>query len=56
MRRVLEKLNREAKKVGLHVAEAKKDDRYTVRKIKNGKLVAKNIKKDEIEGVIKEHS
>jgi hypothetical protein len=52
---MLEDLNKAAKKAGLHVAHAKKDGLYSVRKAKNGKLVAKNIDADEVENVIKKH-
>ena len=52
---VLEDLNKKAKKVGLHVAQGKKKGKFSVRKVKNGKLVAKNITEDEVRDVIKEH-
>ncbi|WOC11412.1 hypothetical protein MP11Mi_04800 [Gordonia sp. MP11Mi] len=52
---VLEDLNKKAKKAGLHVATGKKTDKYSVRKVKNGKLVAKNISADEVRDVIKEY-
>ncbi len=50
---VLEDLNKKAKKAGLHVANAKKPDLYSVRKVKNGKLVAKNVDAEEALQVIK---
>lgn len=52
---MLEELNKSAKKVGLHVAEAKKDGLYTIRKAKNGKSVAKNIDADEVRTIVKDH-
>lgn len=52
---MLEDLNKKAKKAGLHVATGKKSGKYSVRKVKNGKLVAKNIDADEVRDVIKEH-
>lgn len=52
---MLEDLNKSAKKVGLHVAAAKKDGRYSIRKAKNGKLVAKNIDEDEAAKIIKKY-
>lgn len=53
--RVLEDLNKKAKGVGLHVADAKKAKLYTIRKIKNGKLVAKNVDADEALKIIKKY-
>ncbi|MGB3697100.1 MAG: hypothetical protein WBA05_06680 [Gordonia sp. (in: high G+C Gram-positive bacteria)] len=50
---MLEDLNKKAKKAGLHVANAKKPDLYSVRKVKNGKLVAKNVDAEEALQVIK---
>ncbi|AUH69703.1 hypothetical protein CXX93_16970 [Gordonia sp. YC-JH1] len=52
---VLEDLNKKAKKAGLHVADAKKRDRYSIRKVKNGKLVAKNVDAEEALRVIKQY-
>lgn len=52
---VLEDLNKKAKNVGLHVADAKKSKLYTVRKVKNGKLVAKNVDADEALRIIKKY-
>ena len=52
---MLEELNKKAKKAGLHVAQGKKKGRFSVRKVKNGKLVAKNIDADEVRDVIKEY-
>lgn len=52
---VLEDLNKKAKKAGLHVANAKKPNLYSVRKVKNGKLVAKNVDADEALSVIKKY-
>lgn len=52
---MLEDLNKKAKSAGLHVADAKKADLYTIRKIKNGKLVAKNVDADEAAKVIKKY-
>lgn len=52
---VLEDLNKKAKKAGLHVANAKKPNLYSVRKVKNGKLVAKNVDADEAFAVIKKY-
>ncbi|MCF8572066.1 hypothetical protein L5G32_17500 [Gordonia sp. HY002] len=52
---MLEDLNKKAKKAGLHVATGKKTGKYSVRKVKNGKLVAKNITADEVRDVIKDH-
>ena len=52
---VLEDLNKKAKDAGLHVADAKKADLFTIRKVKNGKLVAKNVTADEALKVIKKH-
>lgn len=52
---VLEDLNKKAKKAGLHVATGKKTGKYSVRKVKNGKLVAKNITADEVRDVIKDN-
>lgn len=52
---MLEDLNKAAKKVGLHVATAKKDGLYTVRKAKNGKSVAKNIDADDVRKLIKKY-
>ncbi|WP_185091119.1 hypothetical protein [Gordonia oryzae] len=51
---MLEDLNKAAKKVGLSVAPGKKKDLYSVRKVKNGKLVAKNISPDEVTALIKD--
>ena len=51
---MIEDLNKAAKKVGLHVAAAKKDDLFTIRKIKNGKQVAKNVTAAEAKKIIKE--
>ncbi|MFT4086725.1 MAG: hypothetical protein QM658_06150 [Gordonia sp. (in: high G+C Gram-positive bacteria)] len=50
---MIEDLNKKAKKAGLHVAAAKKPDLYTIRKIKNGKLVAKNVDEDEVSKIVK---
>ncbi|GAA2377813.1 MULTISPECIES: hypothetical protein [Gordonia] len=52
---MLEDLNKKAKKAGLHVADAKKRDRYSIRKVKNGKLVAKNVDAEEALRVIKQY-
>ena len=52
---MLEELNKKAKKAGLHVAAGKKANKYSVRKVKNGKLVAKNIDADEVRDVIKDY-
>ncbi|GAB88212.1 hypothetical protein [Gordonia rhizosphera] len=52
---MLEDLNKAAKKVGLHVAKAKKDGLYSVRKAKTGKLIEKNIDADEVEKLIKKY-
>ncbi|MCF8590474.1 hypothetical protein L5G28_15510 [Gordonia sp. HY285] len=52
---MLEELNKKAKKAGLHVATGKKTGKYSVRKVKNGKLVAKNVSADEVRDVIKDH-
>lgn len=52
---VLEELNKKAKKVGLHVAHAKKAELYSIRKVKNGKLVAKNVDADEATKIIKKY-
>ncbi|GAA4665961.1 hypothetical protein [Gordonia humi] len=52
---MLEELNKKAKKAGLHVAAGKKANKYSVRKVKNGKLVAKNIGADEVRDVIKDY-
>lgn len=52
---MLEDLNKKAKKAGLHVATAKKAGLYTIRKVKNGKLVAKNVDEDEALQVIKKY-
>jgi ribosomal protein L4 len=52
---VLEDLNKKAKKAGLHVAVAKKADLYSIRKVKNGKLIAKNIDTDEVLQIIKKY-
>lgn len=52
---VLEDLNKKAKKSGLHVATGKKTGKYSVRKVKNGKLVAKNVTADEVRDVIKDY-
>ncbi len=52
---MLEDLNKKAKKAGLHVAAAKKADLYSIRKVKNGKLVAKNIDADEVRELIKKY-
>lgn len=51
---MLEELNKAAKKVGLNVAPGKKKDLYSVRKVKNGKLVAKNVDADSVKELIKE--
>ncbi|MEE4022628.1 hypothetical protein V1Y59_06020 [Gordonia sp. PKS22-38] len=53
---MLEDLNKSAKKAGLHVAAAKKSGLYSVRKAKNGKLLAKNVDADEVEKLIKKHN
>ncbi|MCF8605670.1 hypothetical protein L5I01_20990 [Gordonia sp. HY442] len=52
---MLEDLNKKAKKSGLHVATGKKTGKYSVRKVKNGKLVAKNVTADEVRDVIKDY-
>ncbi|GAA4752580.1 hypothetical protein MUG78_10310 [Gordonia alkaliphila] len=52
---MLENLNKKAKSVGLHIADAKKPKLYTIRKIKNGKLVAKNVSGDEALQIIKKY-
>ncbi len=52
---VLEDLNKKAKGVGLHVADAKKPKLFTIRKVKNGKLVAKNVDGDEAMKIIKKY-
>ncbi|GEE00828.1 hypothetical protein nbrc107696_12740 [Gordonia spumicola] len=52
---VLEDLNKKAKKAGLHVAVSKKADLYSIRKMKNGKLVAKNIDIDDVLALIKKY-
>jgi len=52
---VLEELNKKAKPVGLHVADAKKPKLFTIRKIKNGKLVAKNVDGNEALKIIKKY-
>lgn len=52
---MLEDLNKKAKQVGLHVADAKKANLFTIRKVKNGKLVAKNVTADEAFKVIKKY-
>lgn len=52
---MLEDLNKKAKPVGLHVADAKKSKLFTVRKVKNGKLVAKNVSADEAMKIIKKY-
>ncbi len=52
---VLEDLNKKAKKAGLHVAVAKKADLYSIRKVKNGKLIAKNIDADEVLQIVKKY-
>lgn len=52
---VLEELNKKAKNVGLHVADAKKPKLYTIRKVKNGKLVAKNVTGDDAMQIIKKY-
>ncbi|MGC4932503.1 hypothetical protein ACLQ3C_02295 [Gordonia sp. DT30] len=49
---MLDDLNKAAKKVGLSVAPGKKKDLYSVRKVKNGKLVAKNVGSDEVQSLI----
>lgn len=49
---MLEDLNKAANKVGLHVAPGKKKDRFSVRKIKNGKLIGKNINAAEVREII----
>ncbi|MFT4127869.1 MAG: hypothetical protein QM662_16780 [Gordonia sp. (in: high G+C Gram-positive bacteria)] len=51
---MLEDLNKAAKKAGLSVAPGKKKGRYSVRKTKNGKLVAKNVDADEVAVIIKD--
>ncbi|MEP9391698.1 MULTISPECIES: hypothetical protein [Gordonia] len=51
---MLEDLNKAAKKVGLNVAPGKKKDRFSVRKVKTGKLIAKNIDADEVKSIIKD--
>ncbi|SIR95340.1 hypothetical protein [Williamsia sterculiae] len=48
----LEDLNKRAQKVGLHVAAGKHKDTFSVRKVKNGKLVAKKISADEVLDII----
>ncbi|MBM7369028.1 hypothetical protein [Gordonia hydrophobica] len=50
---MLEDLNKKAKSAGLHVADAKKADLFSIRKVKNGKLVAKNVTAEEALKVIK---
>lgn len=52
---MLEELNKKAKAVGLHVADAKKPKLFTIRKIKNGKLVAKNVDGSEALKIIKKY-
>ncbi|GAC58255.1 hypothetical protein GOHSU_35_00500 [Gordonia hirsuta DSM 44140 = NBRC 16056] len=52
---MLEDLNKKAKGVGLHVADAKKPKLFTIRKVKNGKLVAKNVDGDEAMKIIKKY-
>ncbi|WP_186349729.1 hypothetical protein [Gordonia spumicola] len=52
---MLEDLNKKAKKAGLHVAVSKKADLYSIRKMKNGKLVAKNIDIDDVLALIKKY-
>ncbi|MFZ2510137.1 MAG: hypothetical protein WAW85_03485 [Gordonia sp. (in: high G+C Gram-positive bacteria)] len=52
---MLEDLNKKAKSVGLHVADAKKSKLFTIRKVKNGKLVAKNVSADEATKIIKKY-
>ncbi|MFW0796448.1 hypothetical protein AAFP30_21745 [Gordonia sp. CPCC 205515] len=52
---MLEDLNKAAKKVDLHVAAAKKDGLYSIRKAKNGKLVAKNVDDKEAAKIIKKY-
>ncbi|AZG43944.1 hypothetical protein [Gordonia insulae] len=52
---MLEDLNKAAKKVGLHVAAAKKDGKYSIRKAKNAKLIAKNVDADEAAKIIKKY-
>ncbi len=52
---MLEELNKKAKPVGLHVADAKKPKLFTIRKIKNGKLVAKNVDGNEALKIIKKY-
>lgn len=52
---MLEDLNKAAKKVGLHVATSKKDGLYSIRKAKNGKLVAKHVDADEAAKIIKKY-
>ncbi|MEZ5210708.1 hypothetical protein [Gordonia sp. (in: high G+C Gram-positive bacteria)] len=52
---MLEDLNKKAKGVGLHVADAKQSKLYTIRKVKNGKLVAKNVDADEAFKIIKKY-
>ncbi|MDY6810757.1 hypothetical protein [Gordonia mangrovi] len=53
---MLEDLNKAAKKAGLHVANAKKDGLYSIRKTKNAKLIAKNVDADEAASIISDHS
>lgn len=51
---MLEELNKRAKRSGLHVAVYKGNNKtYSIRKIKNGKLVAKNVDADEAMKIIK---
>lgn len=52
---VLEDLNKKAKAAGLHIADAKKPKLYTIRKVKNGKLIAKNVDADEALKIIKKY-
>ena len=49
-------MNAKAKDAGLHVAAGKKDETYSLRKIKNGKLVAKNVSADDVLEIITQRS
>lgn len=53
---MLEDLNKAAKKAGLHVAHAKKDGLYSIRKKKNAKLIAKNVDAEQAATIIADHS
>lgn len=53
---MLEDLNKAAKKAGLHVAHAKKDGLYSIRKTKNAKLIAKNVDADQAASIIADHA